>query len=333
MDNNSNKFCISKKIFFFGFFIFLFIFYVILSSLVINSKNISQSKAAVTCSPVCAGNATCKFIKTINKYRCVATFPISSFPRRLLPTKILSLTPTRIISLTPIKLLSPTSFISPTPASSCSVNIADLCKKWGADGCIVPAGGIDTCITKVGTTTHYYYSQKDPRWADAPVWANSTIQCTRKDYDGNSVPLTFQVNVCALTIALTLLSEYVNPATWNPMNFTNKYTPINHCYGISIDEGLKLLTENGFTVGTPVDNFRDAKDFFKKGWKIIWVTMVVNDPKLQGGHHSLIVGIDSNDNFIFNDPYFDFGAKTTFTGDDYVHWNPIKFYPINPPIK
>ena len=209
----------------------------------------------------------------------------------------------------------PTMTLTPTPANVCSSGMLAQCKVWGADGCVSPTGGIETC------TLHgnYYYSQKDPRWANSPIWANATVQCSR---DG--IAVTFQQNGCALTTALTLLSEYVDSKKWNPGNFTNQYTSINHCYGISIDEGLTMLEDNGFTVGIPIDEAH-AREYLKKGWKI-WVTMVVTTATESFGHHSLITGVDSNGHFIFNDPYF--GAGTTLAN---VHWAPMSFYPVKPP--
>ena len=198
-----------------------------------------------------------------------------------------------------------------TLPGSCSANMMASCKTWGADSCIVPTGGIETCTLN----GHYYFSQRDPRWSTI------TLTCA------NGKTGTFDLHGCGETSLAMLLSQYVD-ASYTPDKVTQTYFQnIDTCGGSNYEHDTGILRQNGFTVDQVAVSMYTLKNYVKNGWQV-WAYVEYG---LSSAHYVVIIGVDGSGNFIVNDPYYGAGilsetknSNYPYGTDDIVGFNIIK---------
>ena len=85
-----------------------------------------------------------------------------------------------------------------------------------------------------------------------------------------------------------------------------------------------VLTANGFEIERGVPRNK-LNDYIKAG-NLVYAGLQFNPPDGKVTHNTLITGITSDGQYIFNDPYY--GANTTLPG---VKWKMIGYEVIIPP--
>jgi len=157
-----------------------------------------------------------------------------------------------------------------------------------------------------GDSEWVYYNQNDPQWGDNG-FENG---CTNSQ--GIEVPAGGRQgdSSCGQTNFAMLMATYVDPSI-TPQTVQDEYVPWASTCGTGFSVWRDHLEDNGFTTETRAVSEEKLKEYVTEGEWLAWVS-------IEGGgisHHTLITGVDSDGNFIFQDPWF--GPNTTLSEESY----------------
>jgi len=166
-----------------------------------------------------------------------------------------------------------------------------------------------------------YYNQNDPQWG------NTGFENGCENDQGIQVPAGEQQgeSFCGQTAFAMLMATYVDSSI-TPQTVQDEYTPWASTCGVGFSIWRDHLEDNGFTTETKALSEENLKKYITEGDWIAWASLRVETDQGTINHHSLITGVDSDGNFIFQDPWF--GQDTTLSGES-VHM--VGFELIKPP--
>lgn len=144
-----------------------------------------------------------------------------------------------------------------------------------------------------------YYSQRDPRWK------NKEIICSdgRKDNIENVG--------CGQTSVAMIIATYGN-GSQTPETIADKYFSEGYCDGTGLEELGNVLEDNGFEVESLPAGwvaYESLLNSLRNGGVALLNLHVIERDGSYYGHHSVAIGVNDNNQIIFNDPYY--GPNTT----------------------